>query len=166
MKFRVLTCLSLLFALTLPAQQVKLNKGDFEIATSGLLDQSELGGTLRFGAFVQDYIQIGLDLEYQGNDFLDRFSVGAFGLMLIETETYLLPYVGGSLSLASLNPDGDSGNSGMAFALIGGLKYYLADNVALNGELLIGVSSDDTYLDSGKASDTYVGLRFGFSYLW
>ena len=158
--------LLLMLPLVLPAQRLKLNKGDFEVAGSALFNAGELGGDLRFGAFLQDYVQGGLTLSYHDTDFATRTGIGFYGLYLFESRRYLLPYVGGGLGFSSIDIDGAASESGAEFTLLTGLKYYVADNVSLNTELAFGVSTADTYLGDDELKSTDITLRIGLSYFW
>jgi hypothetical protein len=51
-------------------------------------------------------------------------------------------------------------------SLLGGVKYYFADNVSLNTEVYVGYGSDQTFIKDSKASDTNYGLTLGISYCW
>ncbi|MDA3873385.1 MAG: hypothetical protein PF795_05445 [Kiritimatiellae bacterium] len=154
------------FALSLPAQQLKLNKGDFEVATSAMFNRAELSGNVRFGAFVMDYVQLGLDVGYQDTDFFSRSSLAAYVMALVETRTYFLPYYGGGLYYSSLDPNAGETFSGLDFRVFGGVKYYMADNVSLNTELTIGYSTDDTYIKDSETNSSDIGIQVGISYLW
>lgn len=158
--------LSLLFTCSLHAQQLKINKGDFEVSGSGQLNQSQLGGDIRFGSYVMDYLQVGADLTYLDTDLFTHFSLGAYVIYLFETQTYFLPYVGSKLALSSLEPATGSGDSGMDLSLLGGVKYFFADNVSLNTEVYVGYASAKTFIKDNKASDTDLGLTLGISYCW
>lgn len=163
---RLFLCLFMFFTLSLPAQQLKLNKGDFEVATSALFNRAELSGNVRFGAFIQDYLQLGLDAGYQNTDFFTRTSLGAYIMALVETRTYFLPYYGGGLYYSSLDPNVGGSLSGLDLRVFGGVKYYMADNVSLNAELTIGYSTDDTYIKDSETNSSDIGVQVGISYLW
>ena len=165
-RFSVLFAFLFLPFLSLSAQQLHLNKGDFEVAGSAAFNSGELGGDLRFGAFVADYLQIGLEVEYRDTDLATRTGAGLYAIRLFETRTYLLPYAGAALGLGSLDVDGGDSESGAEFTLLTGLKYYLADNVSLNTELRFGAGTGDTYLSDDEKNSTDVSLRIGLSYLW
>jgi len=148
------------------AQEIKILKGDMETNFSFSYDQGELGGDLKLGAFVSDYIQIGLEGGYQDTDFLTQTDLGIYLLRFFETGTYTLPYVGVGTGFASLDGSAGESNSGAAFSLILGLRYYLADNVALNTEFRSAWASGEAFIDGNSASDTEFSLGIGLSYLW
>lgn len=164
--YRLFLFISMFFALSLPAQQLKVYKGDFEIATAVMMSRAELAGQVRFGAFVMDYLQIGLELGYQDTDFFSQGSFGVYGLTLVETRTYLLPYYGGGLYFSTLDPPVGDSFSGLDFRIFGGVKYFISDNVSLNTEVTLGYSTDDTYIKSTETTSSDISLRVGISYLW
>lgn len=150
----------------LSAQDIKVSKGDFETNFSSVINRGEVALDLRFGAFVADYTQLGLKVGYSDTDFLTQSQLGVYLLRFFETRTYTLPYVGLGMGYTTLEADGAGDNSGVDFALILGLRYYIADNVALNTEFRSAWATDKTFIDSDRAVDTDFGLRIGLSYLW
>lgn len=165
---RLCLLLLLLLPLSLPAQRLKLNKGDFEVSGSALFNSGELGGEIRFGAFPADYIQGGIELEYHETDLASRTGISFYGIYLFETRMYLIPYAGGKLGFGSLDVEVEGGesDSGAELSLLVGLKYYFADNVSLNTELTFGVGTGDTFLSDDEVNSTDVGLRVGLAYTW
>ncbi len=163
---KLLLISALFLTFSLQAQDLKLNKGDFEVSGSGEFNQAVLGGGVRFGSFVADYVQLGVDLTYYDTDLVNRFSLGTYMLYMFETQTYALPYVGGKIALSSLEPDAGENESGLDFTLLFGLKYYVADNVSLNTEVHVGYSSAETYIDNDEATSSDYGVTLGISYYW
>lgn len=161
-------CLLLLCLLPLAAsaQNLKLNRGDFEASGSAWLDQAELGFSTRFGMFVHDYLQAGVDVTWADSDFATRTRLGIYSFRIVETRSYWLPYFGGGLGYGSVDIDGLDSESGVELTLFGGVKYYLADNVSLNSELAFGLSTGDTYISDDDLESTRIGLTVGISYLW
>ncbi len=155
-----------LAATTLPAQQVMLNKGTFEVGGSAQLDSDVLAASARFGAFVKDYLQVGIKLDLADSARATRVGLSAYGIHLFETNTYVLPYVGGSLGFATLDSGVGSSETGAEIALLGGLKYYMADNASLNTELSIGFGSGDTFLDDRRGDSSKVLLTIGLGFHW
>ena len=148
------------------SQVVKLNEGDYEVSGSAILNRSEVGFNARIGTFVMDYIQVGVNAQWIDTNFATRTGLNIYGIRLFETGTYFLPYAGGSLGFGSLDFDFGSSGSGLELQAIGGVKYYLTDNVSLNTELTLGVSTDDTFLGDKETESTEIAIRVGISYLW
>ncbi len=159
-----------LFCMLLPffsqAQVLKLNKGDFEVAGSANIDGNTIGFEARFGAFVADYIQTGINAKWEDSNFGTRAALNLYLIRLFETRTYFLPYAGASLGFGSLDYDFGGSESGVEFQLITGVKYYIADNVTLNSELTFGISSGETFQGNNEMDDTEIALRVGIGYLW
>jgi len=165
-RFRNILFSLALSATVLPAQQLLLNEGDFEAGGSGMIDSDALSGSARFGAFILDYLQLGGKLDLADNDVATRVGLSVYLIKLFETNTYLIPYLGGSIGYASLDVSGDKSESGAESALIGGLKYYMADNVSLNSEVTAGYSSGETFLDEDGGDTFKLMLTIGIGFHW
>jgi opacity protein-like surface antigen len=165
MKKLLLLCL-LVLPVVLPAQNLKLNQGNGEATFSAKYDQAEMGLETRLGVFVQDYLQAGGYLAWADSDFATRTRFGIYSYRLLETRGYWLPYFGAGLGYGSVDLDRASSESGIELTLLTGIKYYLADNVALNTELAFGVSTGDTYISDDDLESTQIALTLGISYLW
>ncbi|WFB36004.1 hypothetical protein P3T73_17770 [Kiritimatiellota bacterium B12222] len=163
---RLLFLLAFIFTCSLSAQDLNIFKGNFEVTGQGYLNQGSFGGDVRFGSFIADYVQIGVDLSYEDNDVFNRFSLGAYVNRLFETNTYLIPYVGVGLAMGSLDPEFVEGNSGVDIALFMGVKYFISENVSLNTELDFAYSTSETFVKDGEATDSDYGLTIGLSYYW
>jgi len=154
------------FLSTLSAQVLKLNRGDIELAGFGQFDAGNKTLELRLGTFAEDYRQIGTNIVYQDSNFAERISFSLYVLQLFETRTYFLPYVGAALGFGTLDISGGSDKSGAEFYLIGGLKYYMSDNVSLNSELHYGFGSSETFLGDRKLESSEISLRIGIGYIF
>jgi opacity protein-like surface antigen len=163
---RILFSLCFMLPLLASAQRLKVNAGDYEVSGSGVFNSAQLGADVRLGTFIDNYLQAGGQFGWHDSDFATRTKFGAYGLYLYETRTYLLPFVGAGLGFGSLDLDGGSSKSGIELDFFFGLKYFLADNVSLNTEVNLGLSTDKTYLRDDKAESSDVSIRVGISYLW
>ncbi len=163
---RLFFVLALALPLFASAQRLNVYKGDYEVAGSGSFDLAQLGMDLRFGAFIRNYLQIGGNVEWLDTDSLTRSYFGGYALHLYETRTYLLPYIGAGLGLGSLEADSGFSESGLELSFFFGMKYFLTDNVAVNTEVRLGLSSADTYLSDDRAESNDIAVRIGLSYLW
>ncbi|MCC5850835.1 MAG: outer membrane beta-barrel protein [Verrucomicrobia bacterium] len=166
MKKHILCLICILAPLFSHAQMLKLNKGDFEIAGSATVNSNTIGFETRFGAFVADYIQTGINAKWADTNFGTRAAFNLYMINLFETRTYFIPYAGASIGFGSLDYDFGGSESGVEFQLIGGVKYYFADNVSLNTELTIGISSGETFQGNNEMDDTEIALRVGLGFLW
>jgi opacity protein-like surface antigen len=163
---RIPILLLLLLSPLLDAQEIKAFKGDFETNVSALVNRGEIDLNLRLGAFTADFLQFGADVGYSDTNFLTQYELGVYGVRFIDTGTYTLPYVGLGLGYVSLEGDADEGNAGISTSLILGIRYYIADNVALNTEFRSAWASDKAFVDNDQAVDTQFSLGVGISYLW
>jgi len=162
----LLSFIVLLFLMPAFSQDIKISKGDFEANVSSILSRGEIDLETRFGAFIADYLQVGLDVGYTDTDFLSRLDLGVYGTRFFETRTYAIPYAGLGMGYSTLDGGGEGDFSGVSFSLLLGVRYYLAENVALNTEVRSAWATDKTFIDSDRAVDTEFSLRVGLSYLW
>jgi len=158
--------ISIFFTFTVHAQDLRLYKGDMEVSGSGEFTQSQLGANIRFGSFIKDYMQIGVELSALDTEFIDRFALGLYIQYLFETQTYFLPYIGSGIAASTLDAELGDSESGAEFSLFTGLKYYMADNVSLNTEIFVAYSSGETFVDDYQAADSDYGVTIGLSFYW
>jgi len=148
------------------SQEIKLNKGDFEVNLGSTFSQGEIDVEAGFGAFLADYSLLRLDLGYSDTQPLDRSSLGVSLVRFFETRTYTIPYVGIGLGYVTITDGAEEDLSGAEFSLLLGLRYYLAENVGLNAEFKTAYATEEAYLDGAEPVDTDYGFRIGLSYLW
>lgn len=161
-----ISLLAFLFGTVGLAQDININKGDFELKLASAFDQGQFNVDAHFGAFVADYTQWRLDVGYTDTDFFTQSRAGVTALRFFETRTYTIPYVGLGLGYTSVDSPNGLENTGAEFSLILGLRYYLAENVALSTELKTAYATDDAYIDGTSVTDTDYRLGIGLSYLW
>lgn len=94
------------------AQNLKLEKGDIEVAGSARWDRSTVGFDVRLGTFVDHYIQAGVYGDWMDNNYATRTGLGIYFIHLYETRTYFLPYLGASIGFGSLDFNFGDSNSG------------------------------------------------------
>lgn len=147
------------------AQHLPIYFGNSEISGSASFNSGRYDLNFRFAQYIQDLTQAGMYFEFQDNSFYTRTAIGAVFTRSFDTPTYFIPYVGATLGFGSLERGGED-NSGIELAFLVGVRYFLTNNMSLNSELHIGVSSDDTFLDGSGADSLGTGVRFGLSYSW
>jgi opacity protein-like surface antigen len=167
---------AVVFALMICAGQVHaaaLAKGTKELRLQGGIDFDSPGGTdialkLGYGQFIADYIELGGLVGYADNDFISTASVGAFLEYNLETESAIIPYVGSQLEIINSDIDvkGADDGFGLNFGIYAGAKYYVTDNLAINGRFVFLAATTDAYLEDDKGSNTDfvfdLGLNFYF----
>jgi opacity protein-like surface antigen len=148
------------------AQDININKGDFEFNVASTINTGEISADVGLGGFVSDYVLLRLDLGYSDTKNLDQSSYGASLLRFFESRTYAIPYVGLGLGYVSLADAVEEDSSGVEFALLLGLRYYLAENVAINFEFKTAAATEDVFIDGDEPADADYSLGIGLSYLW
>lgn len=148
-----------------------LSEGTKELVLDGVFDPDTAAGTemelnVKYGVFVADRVELGGVAGLADNDLATSWRLGIFGEINMETATQLVPYVGGGLSYRYV--DFDRGGSTDALELTGeaGVKYFIADNVAISGAGVFSWATDDIYPDDNRLEDTdlklVLAMRFFF----
>ena len=147
-----------------------LKQGTQEIVVEGLFDpdtqfdqQIDLG--IKYGQFIQDNVEVGAIAAYSDNDLLEEMGFGAFAEYNFDQGTELVPYVG--VELAWANVDGDDIESEDAVTAAGyvGVKYFLAENVAIAVNGKYTQASEDIYSeDGGDLEDKDMTINLGMAF--
>lgn len=146
-----------------------LSEGTQEIVVSGLFDpdaafDSQLDLDIKYGKFIQDDLEIGAEGAVSDNDAISTYGIGGFAEYNFEQGTELVPYVGASVGWASVDPDhGDSADA-LYFGVLGGAKYFLAENVAILGNVQFEWATEDVYPEDNELSDTDLTLNLGMAF--
>ena len=151
------------------AAQAQVSAGKHELAFSGSYSSLDAGGfdidmlaiTGTYGYFVSDPLQLSvnvawLDLDVAGSDLTAR-SIGVGADFHFATTTALVPYVGAGLNWVDAD-FGFGSDDDWSWQVRGGLKQFVANNVALKYEVSY-TSYDELDLDGFTVS---VGLSFFF----
>ena len=131
---------------------------------------------ISYGYFFKDNWEVGIDASIQGSDTQVTLGVGLFTEYNFDLDSKWVPYIGASVSLASLNTD-DGGSFSTtvgsvddvtSIALGGefGIKYFFRENIAITASVDFQWSPDDVFggLEdaSEAASNISIGTRFYF----
>jgi outer membrane protein W len=147
-----------------------LKQGTQEIVIEGLFDpdsqfdqQIDLG--VKYGQFIQDSVEVGVLAGYSDNDLIEAMEFGGFAEYNFDQGTEIVPFVGVAVSWA--NVDGDDIESEDAVVASGsaGVKYFLAENVAVAADVTYAQASEDIYSEDGgdledKDLTVNLGMRF------
>lgn len=127
--------------------------------------------TVGYGYFVTDRVQLGIShlgilAKSDSDSSSDTLSILGFDGFVkyhfLDKGATLVPYVGLQAGYLSAKYNDDKGDA-MTYGAMGGLKYFVSENVTLNTELnyrhydLKSRSSDD------KAKSDTIGVLIGFS---
>jgi hypothetical protein len=147
------------------AQHLPIYYGHSEISGAGTFHGGRSEVAFRYGRYIENLVQMGFYAEFLDSSFYTRTAIGALFLRSFDTPTYLIPYVGAGIGYGHFER-GEIDASGVELSLLVGLRYFMTNNVSLNGEFHIGVSSDDTFLDNAQSDSLGMGFRFGLGYSW
>jgi len=150
---------------TARAQHLPIYFGHSEISGSGTFHGGRSEVSFRYGRYIENLVQMGFYVDFLDSSFYTRTAMGALFLRSFDTPTYLIPYVGAGLGYGQFER-GEIDASGVELSFLVGLRYFMTNNVSLNGEFFVGVSSDDTFLDNSQSDSLEMGFRFGLGYSW
>lgn len=163
-----LMILATLLAVTAPAQL--LEQGVSEVRLNGLMDFETADGTLFsmdvfYGIFFVDYFEAGLAMGLRESDSLSLWKVGPELEYNFDLGTELVPFVGGGIFYGRYDADREKGN-GVVIKTDAGIKYFVAEEVAISLAAVLEWASEDVYSEEGGLTDLdarlEMGLRFFF----
>jgi hypothetical protein len=182
----------LLIAVSVSAQAITLSPGMKELAVEGIFDSRTSDGdyvdlTLFYGEYTEENLEIGLQAAIKSSEHVDQWRAG-IRVELNNTEYQVFPFFAITLEYASFEVDGEdvewvtnadgvlvpegeeiTGRDDDAFVAGGhvGLKYFLAENIAITGAFVYEWASEDIYEDEdGGLSETDASVRFGMRYFF
>ncbi len=178
---RIVVVIFAVLALTAGAAQAQLlSAGTQELNVSGLVDFDTAAGTLIdaslfYGVFLYDYIEAGGLLGVIDDDNRTIWRFGARGEYDFDLGMEMVPYLGGAVSYAHYeldrttplgNTTTDNGNA-LVFTAEAGAKYFVTENVAVSGALVLEWATDDIFLeDENELQDTNAQLRLGMRFFF
>ena len=157
-------------AMTSTNYGVMLSGGTKELAVVGNFDPStesdtniELG--VKAGLFIQDLLEVGGSAGFQDNDTVERWNVGTFAEYNLDLGSDWVPYIGLGLDFAQVDI-GTTDENALIFGIEGGVKHFIAPNIAISVALELQAATDDIFPDDGDADSTNfdidLGMRFFF----
>lgn len=149
-------------AIALGTQELRLNGGiDFDSPVG-----TDIGLNLGYGYFVADYLEIGGLFTVSDNDLVSTLGLGGFVEYNIETETDIIPFVGGQLRYLYADVEIAGNESAFALGLYAGTKFFVTTDLAITPRLFFEIATEDLYLEDDKVSDTDFGIDLGLSYFF
>ncbi|MBN1269367.1 MAG: hypothetical protein JXB04_07260 [Kiritimatiellae bacterium] len=176
---------ALLLAAAVAAHAIVLSQGNKELAIEGLFDSTSLDGdhydfTFFYGEYPEDNTEIALQASARGTDHVKLWSAGVRFEQNF-TQYTVVPFLALSLEYARvdvspnedrLTPDEfllaeDVEEDAFVAGGHAGLKWFLAENVAVAGSFVYEWASNDVFEDEdGELSDSNASVRFGMRFLF
>ena len=157
-------------------QAQTLDKGTRELAIAGNGDFSgsddwNLYLEPKFGYFVADDVELGLSGNVNLTDDSHQFSIGPFAEYNFRTGSKWVPFITGGFEWINADIDieleeGDvsSDSDAVAFGAGAGIKYFIADNIAISTKYTHEWASDDVFTSVDEVKDSagfwLIGMRF------
>ncbi|MCF7837821.1 MAG: hypothetical protein K9N49_04255 [Candidatus Marinimicrobia bacterium] len=170
------------------AQGQLLLLGTQELGIEGTIDFDTPGKTaldmnVSYGYFLFDYIEIKGDFSLYDDDFATAVGLLVSGEYNIDLGIELVPFVGGGIGLGRLKyqvyqvtvdeeGEGEVGRirnkekNSVLLGVSGGLKYFLAENLALSVALNGRVASEKIFPGKDKMSRTDLSLDWGLRFFF
>ena len=155
-----------------PAFAVTLAPGTMETRVAGQLDATSANGTLvelgvSYGYFFRDNLQAGGRVAFFDNDNSTLYSASVFTEYNFEIGSDdWLPFVEGSLGLAHGDGEGGTTETALTFEAQGGVKYFLAPNVALSLALVFDYATAEIYPDDDAYDDSDLRAQLAIRYYY
>ena len=147
-----------------------LKTGVREVALSGnydpdAADDYSLNLNAAYGQFVIDNLELGVRGLYKGSDHIDIEGIQGFAEYNLDLGSKWVPYgrvaagwLGGQVSDPNTTNDESADTS--AFAVAGGVKYFITEWVALGADVEYTKASDDIFVnDDGELEDDDVEVN-------
>jgi opacity protein-like surface antigen len=148
-----------------------LKEGTQEIVVSGMYDPNSLEGAataagLTYGYFIMDSLEIGAGVAYADAEAVGTsIDANAFVEYNFDLGTPLVPFLGAKVGYQYLDYERVDTDSAVAGTASAGIKYFLADNVAIRAAMNGSIASEDVYSDDdGTVSDTDFNLTLGMAF--
>ncbi|MGD9875047.1 MAG: hypothetical protein AB7T27_12380 [Kiritimatiellia bacterium] len=147
-----------------------LEQGVSEVRLSGLVDFETADDTLFvldvfYGIFLADYFEAGLAMGLRESDSLSLWKIGPEAEYNYDLGTELVPFIGGGIFYGRYDAGGEKG-SGVVIKTDAGIKYFVAEGVAISAAAVLEWASEDVYSEKGGVTDLdtriELGLRFFF----
>jgi len=151
-----------------------LAAGTSELKVEGLVDFETADDTLIalnlfYGLFWFDYVEFGIEIGIEESDSISIWTIGVSGEYNFDLGNELVPYLGAGLGYARYDVDfGEQEDEDNAVVVNGtaGAKYFVTENVAVSGALVLQYATEDIFAEQDSVEDTdaklEVAMRFFF----
>ena len=148
-----------------------LDEGTRELAVSGEWEFASEAGTafdveLKLGQFIMDGVLVGVMGAIADDDWITAWGAGVYGEYHVDMGTALVPFVGVSAIYYDVDPAEGEGDDAVVVGGAAGVKYFIAENIAITANYLYEWASEDVFFDDDEVEDTnhsiQLGMRFYF----
>lgn len=174
MKKLIILALVALFAASSYASMLPADTA--EVFVTGLVDLETGSDTLidlnfGYGYFFIDYLETGWRVGIEDDDFHTAWSVGGFAEYNFDIGIELMPFVGASLDIISIDYHDevadDLDETAGVLGLQAGAKYFITESLAVSTALVVEKSTEDIYAeDDGETSSTNIKLELGMRFFY
>ena len=114
---------------------------------------------------VADYLEVGGEVFWSDDDFITTSGLGAFAEYNFDLGTEVVPFVGASIDYANAEIDEfDSDENAIVLGVRGGVKCFIAENIAISGQAVIEQATEDIYAEQDGVSDNDFRLELGMRF--
>ena len=147
-----------------------------EVFVTGMLDLETANDTLidltfGYGYFFVDYLETGWRVGLEDDDAHTAYSLGGFAEYNFDLGIELMPFVGASLDLVSVDMhdtgDDDGDKTAGVLGIQGGAKYFITESLAVSTALVVERATKDIYpVDDAITSKTNIKFEVGMRYFY
>lgn len=150
------------------AHAIMISEGTRELTVDGEYQfSSEVGRAftvnLGLGLFVLDGLQVGLVTGVSDNDIVTLWKGGAFAEYNLDVGRTVIPFLG-SRALYSYTDLEDGAENSVLLGGYAGIKYFIAENIAISLKYLFEWADDEIFFDNGDAKDTNASIQLGMRF--
>jgi len=165
-------CLFLAAAATTSFAKIEKLEGQKAISANANLQWMDTGGadsasrilTVGFSYFPKDFLETKgnlaiMNMEVAGEDGTIYSLLGQVNYNFFRPSSLIVPYAGVQLGFSGYDI-GDFDDTAFSFGLQGGAKFFVSEDLSINGELNYMVTTTDP--DDVKTTSLLVGLSYYF----
>lgn len=165
-------CFVLVLALILGLTNMgfgQVQQGDYEVSVSGSYNNTRLNdgqhteaatASVLWGHFFTDSIELGPMGVWTHTEFVDIYSVDAYGRFHFMTDQQIVPYVGGLFGVNYANSEDGDDSCGTEYGPLAGLKFFATEDVSIFAEYTIKWFDGDVGDDIDYLQTISIGVSF------
>jgi opacity protein-like surface antigen len=155
-----------------------LDRGTQELSLAGRLefpdfDRLDYDLNVSYGYFFADGWEVGTEIGASDFGGVDRADISAFTEYNFNRESWIVPYIGAGIGVATVSFDDndfdtgtDLDDGGLIFDVETGVKWFIKPYMAISTAIDFQVATDDIYATDDAVEDNLtsvqVGMRFYF----